>query len=62
MGAAENKVKNSKMASDLVARGIYHGKRMTKSLAPNPLSPGFLSEVGSAAYRRLTAEQQRKNR
>ncbi|AXN53488.1 hypothetical protein HOT82_gp074 [Gordonia phage Ronaldo] len=60
MGAAENRAKNAKMASDLVARGIFHGKRLTKSLAPNPLSPGFLSQVGSAAYRKMTPEQRRK--
>lgn len=48
MGAAENRNKNSKMAADLVARGIWHGRRMTKGLSNIP-APG---EVGSAAYRR----------
>lgn len=49
MGAAENRAKNSKMASDLKARGIYHGKRLTKGLTNIPAN-----EAGSAAYRRLT--------
>lgn len=48
MGAAENRAKNSKMAADLVRRGIYHGKRLTKGLSNVPAN-----ESGSAAYRRL---------
>lgn len=48
MGAAENRSKNSKMAADLVARGIWHGRRMTKGLSNVP----SLGDVGSAAYRR----------
>ena len=34
MGKAEQKAKNSKMAADLLKRGIFHGKRQT-SPAPN---------------------------
>lgn len=54
MGAAENRQKNSKMAADLVRRGIFHGKRTTRA---NPGSGGIppLTDVGSAAYRRLLA-------
>jgi hypothetical protein len=48
MGAAENRAKNSKMAADLVRRGIYHGKRLTKGLSNIPVD-----RAGSAAYRRL---------
>lgn len=48
MGAAENRAKNSKMAADLVKRGIWHGRRMTKGLSNIPPD-----EAGSAAYRRL---------
>jgi len=46
-GAADRQ-KNSKMAADLVKRGIYHGKRLTKGLSGIPAN-----EAGSAAYRRL---------
>lgn len=50
MGAAENRAKSSKMASDMKAKGIYHGKRTTKPTHANyPKS----NEVGSAAYRRM---------
>ena len=50
MGVAENRTKNSKMAADLVKRGIWHGRRMTKGLSNIPPN-----EPGSAAYRRLMA-------
>jgi hypothetical protein len=52
--AGERSVKDAKMAADLKARGIYHGRRMTTTLAP----PIPVKEAGSAAYRRL----QRKKR
>ncbi len=55
MGAAENRTKNSKMAADLVKRGIYHGKRLTKGLSNIPPN-----ESGSAAYRRLQAKRNRR--
>lgn len=51
MGAAENKQKNSKMASDLVARGIYHGRRMT---TPSHNNNPSLQDAGSAAHKRRT--------
>jgi hypothetical protein len=38
------------MAAQLRARGIYHGKRLTKGLTNIP----NLNDVGSAAYRRRT--------
>jgi hypothetical protein len=41
--------KDSQMAADLKARGIYHGKRLSKGLDNIPK----MSDVGSAAYRRL---------
>jgi hypothetical protein len=49
MGAAEQRQKDSKMAADLVRRGIWHGKRLTKGLSNIPTP----TDVGSAAYRRL---------
>lgn len=49
MGAAENRQKSSKMASDLKARGIFHGKRTT-----SPHHNNYPDDAaGSAAYRRL---------
>lgn len=52
MGAAENRAKNSKMAADLVKRGIYHGKRLTKGLTNIP----DFRDSGSAANRRRLAK------
>lgn len=46
-GSAD-RAKNSKMAADLVKRGIWHGRRMTKGLSNIPAQ-----EPGSAAYRRM---------
>lgn len=43
-------VKDKEMAAALKRRGIYHGVRLTKTNAP-PVPN--LSDVGSAAYRRL---------
>lgn len=48
MGKAENRNKSQKMATDMLKRGIYHGKRLTKGVSNIP----GLNEVGSAAYRR----------
>lgn len=45
----KNSEKDKKMAADLKARGIYHGKRQTSTNAP--IIP--VNEPGSAAYRRL---------
>lgn len=52
-GSAD-RAKNSKMAADLVKRGIYHGKRLTKGLSNIPAN-----EAGSAAYRRLMKGKQK---
>ena len=49
-GAKGNR--DSERASGLKAAGIYHGKRMSSPNIDNPLSAGFTSMVGSAAYRR----------
>lgn len=46
---AKNTSKDAKMAADLKARGIYHGKRTTTTAC----SPIPVNESGSAAYRRL---------
>ena len=58
MGAAENRAKSSKMAADMKARGIFHGRRMT---SPSHNNWPNLGEVGSAAYRRLKAKTKGKN-
>lgn len=54
--ANERSAKDSKMAGDLKARGIYHGKRLTHTVAP-PVPP--IGEAGSAAYRRLMNKKQK---
>lgn len=50
MGAAEQRAKSSKMASDLLKKGIWHGRRMTKPCHANYPNN---NEIGSAAYRRM---------
>ena len=45
--------KDAAMAADLKARGIYHGKRLSKGLTNIPK----IGEVGSAAYRRRIAKK-----
>lgn len=45
--------KDSKMAGDLVKKGIYHGKRTTR---PTHNNNPALTQIGSAAYRRLTGQ------
>lgn len=57
MGAQEDRAKNSKMAADLKARGIWHGRRMTVGLSNIPVNA-----TGSAAYRRLMAKVGRVGR
>lgn len=47
---ARNTDKDKRMAAELRSRGIFHGKRMTSTLAP-PVPP--IGEAGSAAYRRI---------
>lgn len=49
MGASERRVKDQKMAADLIKRGYYHGKRQSKGLDNVPK----MTEHGSAAYRRM---------
>lgn len=57
MGAAEQRNKSSKMAADMVKKGIYHGKRTTTPHHNN--SP--VNEPGSAAYRRLQRSKKGRN-
>lgn len=54
---AKNTAKDAKMAADLKARGVYHGKRLTSTLAP--VIP--VNEPGSAAYRRLMRKLGRRD-
>lgn len=53
--AANQRARDQAMAADLVARGIWHGKRLTKGLSNIP----NINDVGSAAYRRLQAKRRR---
>lgn len=50
MGASEQRAKSAKMASDMVKKGIWHGRRMTSPRHANYPNPG---EVGSTKYQRL---------
>lgn len=52
MGLAEQRAKNAKMAADLKARGIYHGKRVT-SPYPNSGGSTMVNKPGSSKYQRL---------
>jgi len=54
MGVAENRAKNSKMAADLVKRGIFHGRRLT---SPFPNSGGTTMTGGPGS-----SNAQRRNR
>lgn len=54
-GSAD-RAKNSKMAADMVKRGIFHGKRTTTPHHNN--MP--VDEAGSAAYRRMNARKKNK--
>lgn len=55
MGAAEQRAKSSKMASDLVKKGIFHGKRMT---SPYKNSGGTTMAMGVAG----SSKNQRRNK
>lgn len=52
-GKTNKRAKDQKMAQDLVRRGIYHGRRMSVGLSNIPK----LTDVGSAAYRRLRGQK-----
>jgi hypothetical protein len=54
MGAQEQRAKSAKMASDMVKKGIWHGRRMTSPTHCNYPKP---NEIGSAAYRRRMAKR-----
>lgn len=49
-GRSSRSERDKRMAAHLKRRGILHGVRMTRTLAP-PVPK--LDDVGSAAYRRL---------
>lgn len=62
MGAAERRQKDQHMAEVMKKRGIWHGKR----IGPGPYhgSGGLtfkITDVGSAAYRRLMKGRKGKN-
>lgn len=58
MGKAEQRTKDAAMAAHLVKAGYPHGRRKSTTLAPPVPSP---RDVGSAAYRRRMAKQERKS-
>lgn len=51
MGKAESRAKAAKMAADMVARGIYHGRRMTKPY-PNSGGTTMVNAPGSSKNQR----------
>lgn len=55
MAAADQRAKSSKMAADLVKRGIYHGKRLT---SPHKNSGGttMVNLPGSSKNHRRNAK------
>lgn len=53
MAAAEQRAKSSKMAADLVKRGIYHGKRQTSPYANSGGTTMVQNTAGSSNYQRL---------
>lgn len=61
MGAAEQRNKSAKMAADLVKRGIWHGKRMTR---PYPDSGGttMSNGAGSSKYKRYQERMRREGK
>lgn len=61
MGSTENRTKSQKMAADLLARGIWHGRRMTSPF-PNSGGTTMSSGPGSAKYQRLIAAQRKGQR
>lgn len=52
MAASDQRAKSQKMAQDLRARGIFHGRRMTR---PYPNSGGLTMTAGpgSSKYQRM---------
>lgn len=52
MAKNDRRVKDKEMAADLKRRGIWHGKRPSKSLA-DPMQYLRPDLVGTARYRRL---------
>lgn len=50
MGASERRNKSQANAADLLRRGFWHGRRQSK---PTHSNYPNLTDVGSAAYRRL---------
>lgn len=58
MSAAQQRERSQRMAGDLVKRGIYHGKRMTRP-APNSGGMTAVNKPGSSKYHRYV-ERMRK--
>lgn len=58
MALSDQRSKSQKMAMDLVKRGIFHGRRMTR---PYPNSGGLtmVNAPGSSKYQRLNAHRMR---
>ena len=58
MSASDQAMKSKKMAADLRARGIFHGKRLTKP-CPNSGGLTMVWAAGSSNYQRLMARRGR---
>ena len=57
MAASDQRAKSQKMAADLLARGIWHGKRMTKPY-PNSGGTTAVNRPGSSKnHRRIDSGQ-----
>lgn len=59
MALGERRQRSQRAAEDLRRRGFFHGKRQGKPTHNNYPDP---SQIGSAAYRRLMAKQNRNNK
>lgn len=56
MGLGENRAKSQKMAQELKARGIYHGKRMSR---PYPNSGGLTMTWGPGSSKAQRAAKRK---
>lgn len=55
MSAADQRAKSSKMAADLVKRGIYHGRRMTSPYKNSGGTTMVMNQPGSSKQQRRNA-------
>lgn len=55
--SAASRTRDKEAAAHLRSRGIFHGRRLTSGLSNIP----SMSDIGSAAYRRLMAKTTASN-